>query len=122
MIEMRTKGFTLVEILIVVAIICLLAIIAIPKLTNFGMVRAKAQAETCIANLRQIESAIQVWAVDLSKNDTDVPQWADLVPNYIRTQPVCPSGGVYNVGTCKVSERPTCSYKAAEGMPKHVLP
>ena len=119
MIKMRTKGFTLVEIMIVVAIIGLLAAIAIP---NFVRARAKAQAEACIANLRQIEGAIQVWAVDNSKADTDVPTWADLVPNYIRTQPACPSGGTYNVPGCTVAGRPTCSYVAGTGNPAHVLP
>ena len=67
MIKMNRKGFTLVEIMIVVAIIGLLAAIAIP---NFVRARAKAQAETCIANLRQIEGAVQVWAVDNGQPDT----------------------------------------------------
>lgn len=119
MIKMDKKGFTLVEIMIVVAIIGLLAAIAIP---NFVRARAKAQATSCIANLKQIEDAIQVWAADLNKPDTAVPKWVDLVPNYIRTQPACPSGGAYNVETCTVAQRPTCSYVATGTNPAHVLP
>ena len=87
MIKMNKKGFTLVEIMIVVAIIGLLAAIAIP---NFVKARQKAQQEACIANLRQIEGATQVWAVDTGASDTATVNMSDLVPNYIRTLPTCP--------------------------------
>ena len=123
MIKMNRKGFTLVEIMIVVAIIGLLAAIAIP---NFVRARAKAQAEACIANLRQIEGAIQVWAVDNNKPDTAVATLGtvaapgDLVPAYIRTKPACPSGGTYEPLPA-VSGRPACSLGATV-TPNHVLP
>ena len=66
--RLNKKGFTLVEIMIVVAIIGLLAAIAIP---NFMRARATALANARTANLKQIESAIQVWAIDNGKDDTD---------------------------------------------------
>ena len=116
LIKMRTKGFTLVEIMIVVAIIGLLAAIAIP---NFVRARQKAQAEACIANLRQIEGATQVWAVDTGAADSSSPTWTDLVPNYIRTQPSCPGGGTYALSA--VNGRPTCSV-GSSSTPAHVLP
>ena len=120
MIKMRKKGFTLVEIMIVVAIIGLLAAIAIP---NFVKARQKAQAEACIANLRQIEGATQVWAVDTGANDTVAPGWNDLMPNYIRGDPAkgltCPGGGNYTLST--VNNRPTCSIGTSV-TPNHVLP
>ena len=103
----RTGGFTLVEIMIVVAIIGLLASIAIP---NFVKARTTAQMNACISNLRQVDGAIQQWALDTKQGDTATVNAADVLP-YLKNAVVCPSGGKtfadsYSVTT--VQARPTC--------------
>src|SRR5512146_774299 len=102
----RQSGLTLVEIMIVVAIIGLLAAIAIP---NFVKARAASQKNACIANLKQIDGAKATWALENKKQNADVPVTGDLygTDKYIRTEPGCPGGGTYDL--LSVAERPTCT-------------
>ena len=99
-------GFTLVEIMIVVAIIGLLAAVAIPNLVT---ARKKASRQACIMNMKAIAGAKENWALDYKKGDADVPSDGDLfgLDKYIENKPACPSGGSYNIGA--VSDKPTCS-------------
>src|SRR5262245_25283808 len=108
----RKAGFTLVEIMIVVAIIALLAAIAIP---NFVKARSSSQRSACIANLKQIDGAKSTWALEARKVNTDSPADTELYGStcYIRVAPSCPAGGVYTVNI--VATKPGCSLAASEG-------
>ena len=103
--QTRKSGFTLVEIMIVVAIIGLLAAIAIP---NFVRARETARKNACIGNLRQIESAKEQWALENKKAATETPAASELYPDkYIKSTPECPAGGTYSINN--LGTRPTCS-------------
>lgn len=100
------SAFTLVEIMIVVAIIGLLAAIAIP---NFVRARENAQRTACIANLKGIEGVKGTWALETKRGSTDTPTDADLFgPTlYMQSKPACPASGTYTLN--QVDTKPSCS-------------
>ncbi len=111
----RQGGFTLVEIMIVVAIIGLLAAISIP---NFIKARATSKTNACINNLRQIESGIQQWALEANQSASAAVTSTVVTPYLGRGAaghwPTCPAGGTYTL--VDVSTKPTCD------QPNHILP
>ncbi|MFQ5952555.1 MAG: competence type IV pilus major pilin ComGC [Candidatus Omnitrophota bacterium] len=101
---LEKKGFTLVEIMVVVAAIGILAMTFIPTLMR---ARNAARKQACIANLKTIEVAKPLWAVQEEKTSQDVPAWSDLIPAYIKKTPACPAGGIYIMRSSK--KKPTCT-------------
>src|SRR5471030_1589961 len=104
-------GFTLVEIMIVVAIIGLLAAIAIP---NFIRARASSQANACINNLRQIDGAINEWALENGKSNGAAVASPNTVSAYIKLNsvgsvPGCPAGGTYVTSPVGSTPQVSCS-------------
>ena len=97
------KGFTLVEIMIVVAIIGLLAAIAIP---NFANARATAATNACKANLRQMQGAVVAYQVDTG---SDPATLAALAPNYIKSVPTCGANGTYALSGAGATMSVTCT-------------
>ena len=87
--------------MIVVAIIGLLAAIAIP---NFVRARTTALKNACIANLKQIQGAIQVWAIDTGSSGA--PTKDDITPNYINTWPKC--GTATYAAPTSIEAAPVC--------------
>lgn len=111
--DIRKRGFTLVEIMIVVLIIGIIMSIAVP---GFLKARETGRRAACLANLKQIETAKEQWAMDTKKSNGDPVAFTDLVGAtlYIKATPSCPQAGTYtiqNIGTL-----PTCS------VANHILP
>src|SRR6202451_1390316 len=111
--QSRKAVFTLVEIMIVVAIIGLLAAIAIP---NFVHARSTSQMNACINNLRQIDGAKQQWALETKAAATALPYYSNIHPYIVRVSngslPVCPldssNGFDTSYGIQTLTTPPTC--------------
>lgn len=80
----REKGFTLIELMVVILIIAILIAIAVPV---FNLAREGAYKRTCQANLRTLESAIQTYNATAEKWPPNINA---LAPDYVKTVPYCP--------------------------------
>jgi prepilin-type N-terminal cleavage/methylation domain-containing protein len=106
---MRNRAFTLVEVMIVVLIIGILLAIAVPQ---FIRAREGSHQKVCIANMRELEYAKEMFASEMKLSNGAACTLNDLWPNYMHgiAFPNCPGGGVYNVGV--IGATPSCSLNA----------
>ena len=86
----RRGGFTLIELMIVIAIIAILAAILVP---NFIRARAQGQLTACKSNLKNIGTAMEMYSTDWSGKYPTSAGLAGLAPNYLKTIPECPAAG-----------------------------
>lgn len=103
------SGFTIIELLIVLAIISIILAVAIP---SYNTKREESHKQACIVNLRQINSAIDQWAIENSIPTGTVPSGADEdeIYTYLKGgKPSCTAGGVYTIHAVGDVEQVTCS-------------
>ena len=111
------KGFTLVEIMIVVAIIAILAAVAIPIFIRY---RNDSRTAACIANMKQLQTAAESY---LTKHPGAAPALTDLCgpeeTKYLKNTPTCPKdSSAYTIALENGAIKVTCGSGDAE----HVLP
>lgn len=113
------KGFTLVEIMIVVAIIAIFMSISVPNYFKSGKT---SSMNVCINNLKQIDGAIERWSLDNNISDGTTPSPSQEIEIYAYVdggKPACPSKGEYSMHTTGTHPQVTCSKAESEG---HKLP
>jgi hypothetical protein len=89
-----------------ILVIPLMLAVAVP---NFAKARASAMKNVCVNQLREIDAAKEQWALEKTKEPSDLPQANELLP-YLRGRaalPSCPAGGSYSINS--VDTLPTCS-------------
>lgn len=111
--QKKVNGFTLTEIMIVVAIIGILVSIAVP---GFVKAREKAQANACLEAQSKMDGAVDTYAIDTGKNTGDpAPASSALIGNtlYVKTWPRCPldvsgTGKPTNIAIPKIGSSSVC--------------
>jgi prepilin-type N-terminal cleavage/methylation domain-containing protein len=118
------KGFTLVEIMIVVAIIGIIIAIAVPA---FLRARENSRGRACQENLAKIDGSKEQYGLEFKlSNGASVtlaqliqPGTATVGEGYLKKTPTCPANGTYTTNV--LGTDPTCSYVGPTWAEKHQL-
>ncbi len=113
-------GFTLIEIMIVMATIGMLASIAIP---SYVRARGNGQRSACINNLRQIDGAVQEWALEYKRPPNATVGVADVRP-YLKSEAICQAGGTTMANSYSLTtpaDAPTCITAGGGAANLHVM-
>jgi type II secretory pathway pseudopilin PulG len=111
----HSSAFTLVEIMIIVAIISMLSVIAMP---NILRARKRAQATRILDDLRLIDGALDTYAIENSKGAGDVATWSDIQPFLKKDSPLynCNGrdllGNAFSAGQFSVDTMPKLNAKS----------
>jgi prepilin-type N-terminal cleavage/methylation domain-containing protein len=109
------NAFTLIEVMIVVTIVGVVFNIAAP---NIVRARERARATACVTNLRSIDGAKEQWALTANAGPGSPAPPMPTLMTYLKSTPLCPSGGGYSIGAVGVV--PTCL--TSGGPFPHALP
>ena len=106
--RLKNSGFTLVEVVVVAALIGVIALLVVP---NFINANEKVKEDICLDNMKQIHLAKRMWALENGEDDsTQVTMTVLMNGRYLKEWPVCPLGGTYStVAGEAVSAMPSCS-------------
>ena len=119
--RVESVAFTLVEIMIVLAILGLLVAIAVPY---YVKQRATTQANLCVNTLLKLDDAACLFALERGKKTGDAVNYPQdltpyIKPNALSQIPSCPAGGTYSLVT--IGAHPVCSLGSSVN-PVHVIP
>jgi hypothetical protein len=109
---MANRAIKVLAVTILTAILLFVGLVGIQLYVGPHYKRA---ANACFNNLRQIEAAKQMWALEHHAQGTNSPSWDDLRPYFSHEKiPTCPNGGTYTIG--RIDQTTTCNH------PGDVLP
>ena len=104
----KLAGFTLLEVMIIAAIVGLMAMIALP---TFAKAHANTQQKLCIKNLHSLSETKQQWGFENRKLPTATPTAAQLRVYYGKNRmPTCPARGTYTLRA--LNREPICNRAA----------
>ncbi len=90
---MKQRGFTIIELMIVVLVIGILTAVAIPQ---WAHARESSRSKVRLQNCREIDEAKEVWIQENGQDADSEPSQADLAPHYLDPFPTDP-GGTYKI-------------------------